>query len=389
MTPMKRNGEKSKEFNEFARIEGLGSAMQRWLRESFDVYTLEDLAHLSVNRVLARLEDEEQAFCRHELERWIRQAQSFVAEQTSWRTFATFVVSLQARQIGGQTEQRTVAYFLETDRKAVWSGIECNGVYELMLEQLQHTFQLNLEDIIAMNPVTENQPDPIADISNEPGSVQLLEESPSPSDIEPVDENQSDAIANPSTPESVAPIESTAVQDNPDRPVTEPSEPFTPEPLQTTLAAEPPGAPTISQPEPPISEPPTVLKITQVKVLQPLQVNPVTLDVTKPAPPMTLQKDQPFGLEVAFQLVGSAAVDLTRKAIPYHVEVFVRDRTTKETLPPYYSISPLIEQDLSYTSLVTGAVPTQPGLYHLWVIVRLEKGYTSSGLFELPLVQVV
>jgi hypothetical protein len=390
VTPMKSDGKKSKEFNEFAQIEGLGPAMQRWLRESFEVYTIEDLAKLSVNRVLARLEDEEQAFCRHEIERWIKQAQSFVAEQTAWQTFATFVVSLQTRRIGGQTEQRTTAYFVEADRRAIWSGIECSGVYELMLEQLKHNFQLELEEIIPMEPVIENQPDPIADLPAKPGSVSPLEESASPAESNPATENQSGAIADSlSTLESAAPVENVESATSLDSQLPTASEPFTSEPLPATLAGAP-APKTITQPDLAAVRPPTAFKITQIKVLQPPQTeNPITLDVNQQPSPMSLQKNQPFEMEVTFQLVGSAAIDLTREAIPYHVELFLRDRTTKETLPPYYAISPLIENDLTYTSLVTGAAPPQPGLYHLWIIVRLEKGYTGSGLFELPILQVV
>ena len=48
-----KNGNKtsSKEFNEFARIQGLEPSILRWLREAFQVFTVADLANLSVNRV--------------------------------------------------------------------------------------------------------------------------------------------------------------------------------------------------------------------------------------------------------------------------------------------------------------------------------------------------
>lgn len=149
--------EGAQEPNEFTQIEGLGTAMQRWLRKSLNVCTVAELAKLSVTQVLSRLGEEERTFGPCQLENWIQQAQQVVRQHTPWQTVVTFVVSLQVREVNGQPEQRTIAYCLEVDRKQIWSGVECNGVYELMLEQLKHVVQWGPEVSVPRVPEPQRE----------------------------------------------------------------------------------------------------------------------------------------------------------------------------------------------------------------------------------------
>lgn len=84
------------------------------------------------------------------------------SKKSHWQTFATFVVSLQSRQ-NGQSDQRTIAYFLEADKHKVWPGIECDGVYELMQAQLKQLMQVDLEGTAAMHAMPEGQPQVIVE----------------------------------------------------------------------------------------------------------------------------------------------------------------------------------------------------------------------------------
>lgn len=139
-------------------ITGLVPVIQRWLKESFNVQKLEDLASLSVDHVLthpalSRLEDERKVICKQKLNYWISQAQRLMVRNASWCGFATFVVSIQSRQVRGKTEQRTIAYSVEANRSIVWSGIAGDAVQKMMLNQLEQIFQVQRE---AANPMKPN-----------------------------------------------------------------------------------------------------------------------------------------------------------------------------------------------------------------------------------------
>lgn len=409
------NASKGKEFNEFARIEGLGPAMQRWLRETFHVYTVADLANLSVNRVLSRLEDEEKEFCRREIERWIQQAQQFAAQQTSWRTFATFVVSLQSRQVGGQTDQRTTAYFLEADRRAIWSGIECNGVYELMLDQLKHVFQSQPEVISQMESessmettsadVSPSQPEPASALEQEPHEPET--EAQTVIDHETVDESspELETVAESIEVESSQPestMEEIVDTEPEDKPLESPKE------VSLKTEAEP-------EPEPEITEPIT-LEITQLKFWQPFNIEepveeepetkkaetkkaeseedeakkPIVVNMAKRSLSGMLRKEEPFELEVTFQITGTGASDLTRESLNYHLQCFIQNRENRKGIQlESKSTDTLTIGELTYTKRLPEIMSLKPGLYRLQVITRLDGGYAQPDLFELPFVQVI
>ncbi|MHC4617193.1 MAG: hypothetical protein ACYTEQ_05505 [Planctomycetota bacterium] len=65
----------NRESDDLTVINGIGPVRQRWLRESLDVYTLRDLAALSVDEIESRLKAEEQIISGSEIEAWIDQAQ--------------------------------------------------------------------------------------------------------------------------------------------------------------------------------------------------------------------------------------------------------------------------------------------------------------------------
>jgi hypothetical protein len=353
---------KNHELNEFAKIEGLGSVMLRWLRESFNVDTVADLANLSVNLVVARLRDEEKPFCQGEIERWIEQAKEFTVAQSSWQTFATFIVSLQFRQMGEQTEQRTTAYFLEADRKKIWSGIECHGVYELMRDQLQQTFQIEPEGIVQME----------TEIDDQSTVVESQPNSPVESELEP------ETIAQVVDSETQATSEESAiaqVKSDPDQPLL---------PIVTPVEVETTRQPATEQPLPPAT-----IKITQIAVCQPITSGkPVVVDMTHKELPVVLQKNQPFQLEVTLALMGEGATDLTKQQVPYRVEVNERNRTTLELLPPHFTTSSLVEGEFTYKSLVESIVQ-EPGLYTMQIVAKPDHGYIRTDFFEIPFVRVV
>jgi hypothetical protein len=430
----------SNEFNEFARIQGLGPAMQRWLRESFNIHTVTDLANLPISRVLFQLEDEGKAFAHDQIEWWVRQARLFVAEQTSWQTFATFVVSLQSRQVGGQTEQRTTAYFLETDQKKIWSGIECNGVYELILDQLKHLFQLEPEVTVPMASESKIKSEPIAERQSVPEPIDASTgvkpeptQAPEPTiQSEPGTENQpalatvdtsteakpEPALAaesaiqsepgaeNQSTPEPV--LDSVDAEVEPSEPephATVPREPtvseapweFTPEVASATEVTSEPAVAVVE---------PLTLKINHLQFWQPLEAEksaeaesgtneetepeqPIVVNMARRSRPMMLRKESPFELEITFEITGTGGVELTQVPLQYHAECFVQNRNTREKIQlDNPSVGTLSAGDLTYTTRLPAVILQQSGLYRLEVVTRLDGGQVNPDFWELPCVQI-
>ena len=350
---------KGKDINEFAKIENLEPSMRQWLRETFQVVTLKDLANLSVNPVFFRLEDEDKGIPRREVESWIAQAKEFVAGETSWQTFATFVVSLQSRQIGEQIDQRTIAYYLEADKRKIWSGIEHDGVCKLMLDQLE----------------PESPMSPLLQAKAIETSESTLED----------DSDSSTDLVSKSTTDGESDLGETH----------EASE----------VVAEGELAPESESPPDEEMEEPVRLEITQLKVCQPLEIEEtetegaeaedietekiMVVDTTKRLLPGKLPKEKPFDVEVTFQLLGKGALELTKQPFTYHTEIYGHNRVTRKDLTVgQVSVGTLVDGELIYKSRFPEVTLPEAGPYHLQIITRLEGASVGPDLLELPFVQV-
>ncbi|MDJ0702923.1 MAG: hypothetical protein QNJ46_06540 [Leptolyngbyaceae cyanobacterium MO_188.B28] len=351
--------DKSKAINEFAKIENLEPAIRQWLRETFQVVTLKDLANLSVNQVFFRLEDEGKGVPRSEVEGWVAQAQEFVAEVTPWQTFATFVVSLQSRRVGGQIDQRTIAYYLEADQRKIWSGIDYNGVCKLMLDQLGPDFQ--------MSPLLQSEANETLESTTEEDS-----------DTSTVDVSETTADRESDLGETNERVELVA---------------------EGEFAPESDSLPDMEE------EDPVRLEITQLKVCQPLKAEEtvpegaededaesaknIVVDVTKRLLPGELPKEKPFDLEVTFQLSGDRAIELTKQAFPYHTEVYGQNRMTMQKLKlGQATVGTLVDGKLTYICRLPEVTLSEAGPYRLQVIAQLEGAPVSPDFLELPFVQV-
>jgi hypothetical protein len=156
-------------------ITGIGPARQRWLRESFNVRTFQDLADLSVDQIETRLKADGQIPSRDAIVTWLLQAQEFassasqpsqpdvdtanenaigakpttivnsVTRENGWKPFASFVVEFQTRETRPE-EHRTAVHHIEQDTGKDWSGIEGEELCHWMLEQIQEDVELETAD---------------------------------------------------------------------------------------------------------------------------------------------------------------------------------------------------------------------------------------------------
>lgn len=443
-TPAEGNIGKGKDIDEISRIDNLEPAIKCWLQEVFQVVTLKDLAALSVDQVFSRLEAEGQEVTHGEVERWIAQAKELTAEETSWQTFATFVVSLQSQPVGEQINQRTIAYYVEADQRIIWPGIESNGVCALILDQLKSESQAQIDtqapvaaDSIAeraskataeMSLEVNHTPelaDEFADLNREetvdnqgPGlnkEKQVLESEPIvPSPMESKANESSESTPDESSttgdPASELTSEHPSDSDQADEILESTNEIIEP-PFEHTL--EPvthPGSPELaaedevafdrkSLPQVEIGEPVT-LKITQLKVYQPLTPNKASVSGAKTEKIMVfdtakrlfsgeLPKEKPFDFEITFQLSGARVAELTKQSLTYHAEVYGQNRKTRKKLALGQTpAGKLVDGELTYSCRLPAVTLPESGSYRLQVITQLDGASVSPDFWELPFVQV-
>jgi len=149
-----------KAYDDLTVIRGIGPTRQRWLRESLNVRTYQDLATLSVDEIESRLKADGKIASRRRIEVWLVEAQELatgdekVAKEANsptredgWKPFASFVVEFQTREVEGQAgERRTKAHHMEEDTGTYWPGIESRKLCQWMLDQIRDKVGLEPEE---------------------------------------------------------------------------------------------------------------------------------------------------------------------------------------------------------------------------------------------------
>jgi hypothetical protein len=353
--------------------------------------------------------------------------------QSVWQTFATYIVSLQSRQVGEQIDRRTIVYFLEADKRQIWPGVECDGVCKFMLEQLEPILQVTPREAVAMDSTTERPPKATTEMSSETnGTSDLTEESADLTSEGALDDpipaanqeaqllettSQMSPLAQPEANEtseltaqdyfdfstvgiSESPLEEESVPGKPEKAaeLTVEGESAPDETLELVDKGESERTPDKEREEP------IKLEITQLKVCQPMKTEKIeiesaetdkkketvtVLDGAKQALFGELTKEKPFDLEVTFQLSGTGAIELTKQPFRYHSEVYGHNRVTRKDLTLGYApVGTLVDGELIYTCRLPNLTLLEAGPYRLQIITRLEGAPVRPDLLELPFVQV-
>jgi hypothetical protein len=130
--------------------------------------------------------------------------------------------------------------------------------------------------------------------------------------------------------------------------------------------------------------------VSRIRAFQPHQTKtPVAFAQSQQPVPGIIKGDEPFGLEVAFDLVGTTAVDLVKRHGSYQAQFYARNRSTGarlhlgDTQP-----ESLVESKLAYTAVLPQA--TLPsGVYRLQALVMFQDLPLGPGFLEVPMLQVV
>ena len=151
-----------KSLDDLTKITGIGEARERWLKQSFNIRTFQDLAKLTVAQIEKKMKLDGQIISRKAIEVWLDQAAEFtihvseaqqpteessaelktglpnaMPRENGWKPIASFVVEYQTNEISGRPrEQRTVAHYMEKDVTKTWAGLEAKQLCQWINGQL-------------------------------------------------------------------------------------------------------------------------------------------------------------------------------------------------------------------------------------------------------------
>jgi hypothetical protein len=77
------------------------------------------------------------------------------AQDGIWKTFASFSIALQNKQVEGRAEQRTIVRHLEAGTVRIWSGIESDSLHDSFAPQLQQWIQSQISESKPPEPEAE------------------------------------------------------------------------------------------------------------------------------------------------------------------------------------------------------------------------------------------
>jgi hypothetical protein len=103
----------------------------------------------------------------------------------------------------------------------------------------------------------------------------------------------------------------------------------------------------------------------------------------------TVQAGQPFAVKAEFEIGDQMAASLGKREIPYQVQFYTKNRTTKGKLYLGDGEPGLMTSGKNSYSAKLGEILLSPGDYRLRVVVFAESGNVAPGYFELPRLRVI
>lgn len=77
------------------------------------------------------------------------------AQDGTWKTFASFAIAFQSKQVEGRAEQRTIVRHIEAGTVRIWSGIESDSLHDSFASQLQQWIQSQIGETMQPEPEAE------------------------------------------------------------------------------------------------------------------------------------------------------------------------------------------------------------------------------------------
>ena len=327
-----------RDYDDLTVIRGIGPARQRWLRDSLDVRTFADLAALSVDEIESRLKADKQIASRGTIEVWITAARE------------------RAAAAGGPKQLAGVSAGKESQ------------------EQARDSAEPNKIDSRREKPVPSKD-------GWKPFASFVIEFQERSLEGQATEYRTTAHHMEADTGTNWPGIEAEAhcrwmLGQLGDRVSIEPAR--AEEPLPEPAA---PGAPVARQP--------VQVHISQIRAFQPPRAaSPVGTGT--PGQPFEglLKENQPFSLEILFNLVGEAAADLAQEQAIFRARAYVQDQSTG-TSTHLGDTEPgtLAEGELAYAAVLR-ALTLPPGAYRLYALVTLQAVSVKPDFVTLPVFEV-
>ncbi|MCP5095063.1 MAG: hypothetical protein GY943_05895 [Chloroflexi bacterium] len=321
-----------KKFDDLTVLTGIGEERQAFIRKHLDVYTYQDLASLSAEEIAAAFKAGGKRIPLKVIIQFLKEteleaqeaAQANNTDEWEWLD-KSFVVEFRVSKENDDINNRqSRIYFVKVDKHGVWLD---NGEKTPVVKKGNELYAWMLEQL---GETVETWEDP------EEASI-----------LKTIFEDQPE--------ESKEPLEES---------IEEPA----------TIVAHP----TIDRLE--------QIEIREIRILDPLDSRKV-LGIGEKGEPFrgSLQSDQPFLLEVTFNLPELADVNLNID-INFRVDFFVRNQKNRASVGATKPLA-LTAGQVDYTAQLPN-VYLSAGIYYLGVIVYIQSRPPSANYLEVPQLHV-
>ena len=340
-----------KKYDDLTVIKGIGPARQRWLRESLNIVTFADLAALSVDEIESRLKADKQIASQNKIKAWIAQAREYAAaaaERAAQPTFAG--TDAQAKKQANTLAEANESSPQTADSAKNDDGKEANTTTRkdgwkpfasFVVEFQQRTVEGQaIEYRTTAHHMEADTGANWPGIEREQHCLWMIEQVGDRIGPEPEEEER----------------------------------------LAQERAAEPV----------PAARSPVKVEITQIQVFQPPQAeNPVGSGQDDQPFEGLIKGNEPFALEIHFNLGGEAAAELTSKPAVCNASVYVQNQSTRESAHLGDADPGTLKKGkLAYTATLPEVALT-PGTYRLLAFVTLQAASVEPDFVTLPELKVV
>jgi hypothetical protein len=337
-----------KEFDDLTTIKGIGPTRQQWLRKCLGVHTYQDLAALSVAEIETRLRAEGQVAARSVIEGWLMQAQELTAPAKPPVGGAAEIQAAGEVNAVVKADPALASVVTSSKTEESINGSPQEGEWKPFA-----SFVVEFQVRRAANQAEEHRT-----------TVHFMEADKT---VHFVEADKRETWPGLETARLCQWMFDQVVKKEPPQPV-------------VAYSSELKAA---------ITPPPTA-KVSQVRAFQPPQtLTPVGLSRAGQSFSGMVRGNEPFALELSFDLTGTMVANLAQKHTTYRAEFHVRNLATRATTP-LGGTQPesLNETKLAYTALLPHAT-LPPGVYCLQALVTFQGAAAGPGYLEIPLLRVV
>ncbi|NET37887.1 MAG: hypothetical protein F6K19_38795 [Cyanothece sp. SIO1E1] len=384
------------EHDSLTRIRGIGPAKQQWF-EALGIGTINELASASADELEFRFREAEHIVSRHEIEEWIAQAQELATELSQQQALAPSEADIDVlTSPAGEIPQPT------TESSATAANLNAEADIDVLTaplaaagETLQPTSETSTTGAgldIEVEGLAASLPPEVSGLSQ---SSEVAPEAVAETFAPLADSSEWHTFASFRAEFQARQIEDCVEQRTTIRhqetdtiqswPGVEAEE------LQQWMLHRVDQA---SPSEPITEQPPVAARITtqlnQLCLLQPPETGlPLCVKQASQMLP-AMSSNEPFALEVAFDLLGEAIADITRQPVTYQIQWDAKGLNPPYELIHLGGIEPqrLVADQTSYTTRLPEAT-LHSGIYRLQVLLTLQGVLTSPVFFDALVIQVV